>query len=128
MILLPLKLMQIKSHWNGKEINLTSENTTIKSTNFNVDKNGNITATGGKIGGWNIATNELNNGKVFMRDDGSSTIYTVADLIIIRGYIMGIEGFELSSDMIKHYDFNGDGKVTSTDYVLLQNAIGISMK
>ena len=38
-----LKLMQIKSHWNGKEINLTSENTTIKSTNFNVDKNGNIT-------------------------------------------------------------------------------------
>lgn len=28
----------------GKEINLTSGNTTIKSTNFNVDKNGNVTA------------------------------------------------------------------------------------
>lgn len=35
--------MQTKSIWNGKEINLSSDNMTIKSTNFNVDKNGHVT-------------------------------------------------------------------------------------
>lgn len=34
--------MQIKSVLNGKEINLTGDNTTIKSNNFNVDKDGNM--------------------------------------------------------------------------------------
>ena len=46
--------MPTKLALNGKEINLTSDNTIIKSTNFNVDKNGNMTCsnaniTGGKI-------------------------------------------------------------------------------
>ena len=35
--------MQIKSVLNGKEINLTGDNATIKSNNFNVDKDGNMT-------------------------------------------------------------------------------------
>lgn len=34
--------MLIKLVLNGKEINLTSDNTIIKSNNFNVDKNGNM--------------------------------------------------------------------------------------
>ena len=51
--------MQIKYRLNGKEINLTSENTTIKSTNFSVDKNGNITAKGGTIGGFRLDTNKF---------------------------------------------------------------------
>ena len=29
--------------------------------------------------------------------------------------------------MINHYDFNGDGKVDASDYVELQNLIGIRM-
>lgn len=46
--------MQTKSVLSGKTINLTSDNTTIKSTNFNVDKDGNMTCnnanvTGGKL-------------------------------------------------------------------------------
>lgn len=46
--------MQTKSVSNGKTINLTSDNTIIKSTNFNVDKDGNMTCnnadiTGGKL-------------------------------------------------------------------------------
>ena len=40
---------------------------------------------------------------------------------------MGTTGFDLPSKMIEHYDLNGDGKVNSQDYVLLQNLIGISM-
>lgn len=36
-------------------------------------------------------------------------------------------GFELSEAMIKHYDVNGDGRVTASDYMAIQNMIGISM-
>ena len=130
--------MLIKSHLNGKQIDLTGDKTTIKSTNFNVDKDGNmdcnnanikgtIESSDGKIGGWLIKKDGLTNGTVFVKNDGSSTVYTVADLIIMRGYIMGYTGFEMSEAMIKHYDFNGDGVITSADYVRLQNLIGISM-
>ena len=122
----------------GNTINLTSKNIVIASDNFNVDKDGNINCTNanikgiidsssGNIGGWTINSEGLSNGTVFIKNDGASTIYTVADLIIIRGYIMEYKGFELSDAMIKHYDLNGDGQVTAVDYVILQNLIGISM-
>lgn len=62
--------MQIKSVLNGKEINLTGDNATIKSNNFNVDKDGNmtcknatvtgnVTASSGKIAGYTIKGNML---------------------------------------------------------------------
>ena len=37
--------MQTKFRLNGKEIDLTSENMSIKSDNFNVDKDGNVVIT-----------------------------------------------------------------------------------
>ena len=40
---------------------------------------------------------------------------------------MGYTGFNLSSEMIQHYDLNGDGEVGPGDFVMLQNLIGISM-
>lgn len=98
---------------------------TINATDGNFT--GTINSKSGTIGGWTINDAGLTNGTVFIRNDGASTIYTVADLIIIRGYIMGTTGFTLSDAMIKHYDLNGDGKVNAQDYVLLQNLIGISM-
>lgn len=130
--------MQIKYLLNGKQIDLTADDVTIKSDNFNVDVEGNlvckkatiqgtINSIDGKIGGWIINKDGLTNGTVFIKNDGASTIYTVADLIMIRGYIMGYKGFEFSDEMIQHYDFNGDGEVTPVDYVKLQNLIGISM-
>lgn len=130
--------MQTKYHLNGKQIDLTGDNITIKSDNFNVDAEGNlscknatiqgtINSIDGKIGGWIINSDGLTNGAVFIKNDGASTIYTVADLIIIRGYLMKTAGFELSDTMIQHYDLNGDGAVTPADYVKLQNLIGISM-
>ena len=119
-------------------IELKSNSVIIEADNFQLDKNGNmictnakvtgeINSTTGNIGGWTINSSGLTNGTVFINSDGSSTIYTVADLIIIRNYIMGLEGFELSSQMIQHYDLNGDGKVGASDYVILQDLIGISM-
>lgn len=94
----------------------------------NANINGTVESSKGNIGGWDINSRGLTNGTVFLNSDGSSTIYTVADLIIMRGYIMGYTGFEMSEAMIKHYDLNGDGKVSPADYVILQNLIGISMQ
>ena len=62
---------------NGKTINLTSDNIKISSTNFNVDKNGNMTcnnanvtgtinSSSGKIGAFKIGSSSLTS------DDGST--------------------------------------------------------
>lgn len=122
----------------GNEINMTAKGISIVSDNWSVTKDGHmecndsnvkgkITSNDGNIGGWDINEKGLTNGKVFINNDGSSTIYTVADLIVIRGYIMGTTGFELPNAMIQHYDINNDGIVDAVDYVTLQNLIGISM-
>ena len=47
--------MLIKFLLNGKEINLTSDDVVIKSNNFNVDKNGNMTCNNGKFTGGEIS-------------------------------------------------------------------------
>lgn len=121
------------------KINQTAEDITIDASRINIngtvsangkfkiDTEGNMECTSGNLGGWNINADGLTNGAVHVNSDGSSTIYTVADLIIMRGYIMKTPGFELSTAMINHYDFNGDGEITPADYVRLQNLIGISM-
>lgn len=108
-------------------INLKSNRFVVESDNFSLTATGDMTSNSGFIGGWSITKNGLNNGVVKLNSDGSSTIYTVADLIIIRNYIMGIDGFNLPSQMIRHYDLNNDGVVNAQDYVILQNLIGISM-
>ena len=48
------KSTQTKLVLNGKEIDLTADNTIIKSNNFNVDKNGNMTCSKANITGGNI--------------------------------------------------------------------------
>ena len=119
-------------------INIKGNRFIVEADNFQMDKNGNmvcsnakitgeVNSTSGNIGGWTINGEGLTNGKVFINSAGLSTIYTVADLIIIRGYIMGTTGFALSTEMIEHYDLNGDGVVDSIDYAILQDLIGISM-
>lgn len=123
---------------SAEQITLKGNRLVVEADNFKLDKNGNmictnakvtgeINSTTGNIGGWTINSSGLTNGKVFINSDGSSTIYTVADLIIIRNYIMGLTGFELPPQMVRHYDINGDGQITAADYVILQNLIGISM-
>lgn len=121
------------------QINLSKEDITIDANrinfngavsangNFLIETDGNMQCTGGNLGGWNINEKGLTNGTVHINSDGSSTVYTVADLIVMRGYIMGIDGFDLPQAMIEHYDLNGDGVVNTLDYVRLQNLIGISM-
>ena len=44
---------------SGGSLNLTGKNTTITSTNFSVDANGNITASSGTIGGFTLLSNRI---------------------------------------------------------------------
>lgn len=64
------KLNQTKSALNGKEINLTSENTTIKSDNFNVDRYGRMTlkSNNGAIGGTSNFNIEGTNANVTLKE------------------------------------------------------------
>lgn len=66
--------MLIKFLLNGKEVNLTGDNITIKSTNFNVDKNGNMTCKSGNFNG-TITSNNANitGGKIKVSGQGTSS-------------------------------------------------------
>ena len=68
------KSMQTKSVSNGKEINLTGDNTTIKSNNFNVDKNGNMVCKNATVNG-KITSNDatITGGKITISGKGDST-------------------------------------------------------
>ena len=75
----------------------------------------------GSIGGWNINPDGLYNGVIKINNAGTTNIYTWADLYIIRLIVGGV--IDPDEDMISHYDFNEDGKITSMDYVLLKNRL-----
>lgn len=102
-----LLLMQTKYHLNGKEINLTSDNIAISSTNFSVDKNGNITATSGKIGGFTLGAT------VF-----STTTNGIYDFNAYDAFIaMATWVYEVSlpSSLFNLYDIEKDGEVDTFD-------------
>ena len=64
--------MQTKSVLNGKTINLTGDNTIIKSTNFNVDKNGNMSCKNANVTGTITSSNAtITGGKVTLKGSGS---------------------------------------------------------
>lgn len=102
--------------------NITGGNisgTNITGGNIN---GANIKSNTGKIAGWNLEEGGLKNDEgASISKDGITNIYTWGDTAVMRMIIMG----ELDPNdwMIKHYDFNGDGQVTSTDYVTLVNRL-----
>lgn len=109
---------------SGKIFNLTTEDMSIISDNFSVDKYGNITATSGTLGGWTLSNEGLidTSRKIYIRNNGYSSIYTFADMIILKNYISG--NIELSeTDIAEHYDVNGDGVVDTGDVFLLRKRI-----
>ena len=98
--------------------NLVINNLTATNGNFS----GVITSNSGTIGGWNVNSDGLKNETISIDKNGVTNIYTWADLAVIQLIIMG--QISLSGDgVIEHYDFNGDGKVTSSDYIILRNKL-----
>ena len=90
------------------EIDLTSKNIAINSTNFKVDKDGKIAATAGKIGGYNI-TNEKLFAEIYAPHD-----YTLGDAETARKIASGV--ITPTAEQIAYYDIDGDGVVTFEDY------------
>lgn len=122
----------------GKEFDLTTDEINIKSTNFNVDKEGNLKCTNadvkgkisssdGDIGGWKLNINGLTKGTVFVRNDGYSNIYTPADILIMRAIIFEQEWatVEQGSEEFKRYDLNNDGVINSLDLLLLRQMLNM---
>ena len=106
--------MQLKSALNGKEINLTGDNTTIKSNNFNVDKDGNMscknaTMDSAKIEGGNLkmwGNTTLDGVRVFQDSskDVSYMAYMVSDVI-------GVNKGDERSAMMSNYIGTGNSSM-----------------
>ena len=108
----------------GKEINLTSDKIKIDSNKFSVDEYGNINATGGKLGGWNINNEGLRNDEdFFIKNNGVSNIYAFSDLLILQLILEGTISISAGTPEFKHFDINNDGVLDSTDLLLLRKMI-----
>lgn len=89
---------------------------------FKVTKDGKIQAISGNIAGWNIDENGLY--QSFTRTLGN---YTSNDYEKIRKYLL--KEITLTQSEIDYLDINGDGKITSSDYVLVKNyTLGLIQK
>lgn len=108
----------------GKNINLSGDDISITSNNFSIDSNGNIVAISGTIGGWQLSNQGLidETGNIYIRKNGYSSIYSFADLIIMKNYLLGKISLT-QTDIDEHYDITGDGQVDSADTLLLRRRI-----
>lgn len=112
--------------------NIEYENTSSKNGGFIIDDEGNmecnnakvngtVNSNNGVIGGWTINNEGFTNGDVFIRSNGYSSIYTFADMVILRNYLLG--NIELDDNEKPHYDLNGDGIINSADLLKLVQMI-----
>lgn len=97
-------------------ITLNSNRLVINSTYFQLDEDGNITATSGDIGGFTIGTDTLS-------CDISTTIgpFTSADQERVQKIVMK-EITPTSAD-IEKYDIDGDGEIDILDYSRIRRAV-----
>lgn len=79
---------------------------------------GEVNASSGIVGGWDINEDGLKNDTTEILDTGVTNIYTWADLYIIRLIIEGV--IYEDEGIMNHYDLNGDGRISSADYVILK--------
>lgn len=108
-----MQIQADKLNLKGKKFNLTTDEITIESENFSVSKDGKISSKGGEIGGFEIETDKFSN------SISETYNFTENDYTKVKNYIMGTE--DLTDEEIELYDINGDGKVSSSDYVKIKN-------
>lgn len=99
----------------GKTINMTSDNIAINSNNFSVDKNGNITATGGNIAGFVLQSTNFSKAIQGLYD------YNMYDLFMSAGHIMN--WINLDGSLYNICDINNDGNLKSDDWRLTRKYI-----
>lgn len=98
-------MKQIKSALNGKDINLTGDNTIISSTNFNVDKNGNMNCNDATMNNGTLNNVTINGGNLNLVGTETSPTVTITDL-----YNNTLEMYP--QNFIMEYDYFGE-KVTN---------------
>lgn len=91
----------------NNEINFTTKNMTLKSTNFSVDKNGNIVAKSGTIGGFTLGATTFT---TTINGLYNYNIYDVANSAAI--YFGNISNTSITSTL---YDIDNDGSVDIMD-------------
>lgn len=106
--------MQTKSVSNGKEINLTGDNTIIKSNNFNVDKNGDMTCNNA-----NMKNATIDGGKIIL----NSKNYTAMKINGSSGYM------SFDDNALHMYDQSGAGggidlQFTGQPLIIVENQSG----
>lgn len=101
----------------GKTINLTADNIKIESNNFSVDEDGNITANGGTIGGYEIGVDE--DGTRYLRSVTYPKYdYDETDVDFLSQLILS--GDDPTPEQLDKYDFNNSGTLTITDVMYLK--------
>lgn len=115
--------MQIKYHLHGKEINLTSDNTTINSSNFKVDKNGNMTCSNANITGGKIAISDTSSSGT-----GNNISMINANNNQIKSSI-GSNGYNYETSNLRSYLFNGPSMINqymgnSNNYTAIAMQVG----
>ena len=111
---------------SAEQITLTGNRLVVQANNFKLTATGDMTCNSGDIGGWTIQESGLTNGKVFIRNDGYSTIYTASDIFILRAILQGESWatVENGTEEFKRYDLDGNGELNSADLLLLRRLIG----
>lgn len=111
---------------SADQITLKGNRFVVEADNFSLDKYGNMESKSGEIGGWTINSEGFTNGTVIIKNNGSSTIYTFVDMLVIRNYMLGNDMFNLAGNtkLFNHYDINGDGVIDGLDYVRITKMLG----
>lgn len=116
-------------------IELKSNSVIIEADNFNLSADGTIrakngtfegeiTSTEGNVGGWDLDETGLSNGTYYIKKNGYSNIYTIADIYIVQLMITGTLAKPPSdTDAFRHYDINNDGVIDLKDFTLIQSMI-----
>lgn len=119
-IIIDKKISQVDI--KGKTINLTADDISIASNNFNVDVNGNlqcsnaeisgeITASSGAIGGYEISKSENTN--YISAQAYPKYNFDIYDYLKVKDYLDGTGTLTPVEEIM--YDIDGDGQVTEID-------------
>lgn len=116
-------MTQVKYHLSGKEIDLTSDNTIIKSNNFNVDKDGNMSCSNANITGGNIVltTPDSSTPRLTIKKDDSN--YIQLGMSIFRVVSDGQGSIVLSPSASSFLSSFGEQTVITGGYLSVSDSL-----
>ena len=118
MTLAKQKSKQTKLVWNGKEFNLTTEDMSIVSKNFSVDKNGNMSCNNATMN--NI---KIENGQIRLNGDDNSQIIVISNS---EGASLQLEDTYITMNDSNGYGFSLYSNLNGEPYMQLDSRNGIT--